>query len=132
MSETRKITAPQTNELLALHIIGASSETSSKFFSPADDSLQIGVHHWDSPKTIKPHSHARKRHTVPNYQEALIILSGSVTASFHSDDGKILAEVKASGGDILVIYNCVHSFKSDDKQTKIIEIKQGPYEDFRQ
>lgn len=54
-------------------------------------------------------------------------MSGSIEATFFDIDKSKLYKTILRKGDISVLFNGGHSFKSLTNNTKIFEIKNGPY-----
>ena len=109
-------------------IRNAPNVTGQHFFGDTEDFLQVGMMGLDKGTELKAHYHLPQDKMITKNQEVLIIVSGKVEAVFFDKDKKTKAgSVILKDGDILVLLEGGHAFKilSD---TKLIEVKQGPYE----
>ena len=98
----------------------------TKFLTPEDSPLQIGVLSYESGMIVKPHVHKISKKLITKTQEVLYIQRGRIEASFYTRVGKKIANTILNQGDILFLAHGGHGFKIlEDAQ--IIEVKQGPY-----
>lgn len=100
------------------------------FFTDRDLTQQIGYMSHPSGYIIKPHIHKKKITKNLMTTEVIFILNGKLRVDFYSNKNKkyYLFSKIVNEGDILMLINGAHGFKVI-KNTKIIEIKQGPYDE---
>ena len=112
-------------KILAIIVRGGFYKLGCTFVSPNEFPFQLGIHVRKAKEHIKPHRHIpfKKLEDIP-VQEYLYIESGSVEVGFY-DNNKKFGTTVLKGRD-MVLFNCAHevTFLED---TKLIEIKQGPY-----
>lgn len=114
-------------KVLAEIIRGENSQEGLFFYTPDDNPLQLGKHHYSSSKVIKPHRHkAVPVNFTDVLQEVLYIEKGRVLITFYSDDEVQLDQKEVAAGDIIILMRGGHSFEFLE-ETKMIEVKQGPY-----
>ena len=79
---------------------------------------------------IKPHIHKKKITKNLLTTEVILVFAGKLRVDFYSNKNKknYLFSKVINGGDILMLINGAHGFRVI-KNTKIIEIKQGPYDE---
>ena len=97
------------------------------FISKSSDLLQIGFLNHNKNHKIKSHIHIRKKRVINYCTEILLVENGKVGIKFYDNKGKDIKKDKILyKGDIIILFKGGHGFKFY-KNTKIIEIKQGPY-----
>ena len=100
------------------------------FFTSKELTQQIGYMSHPSGHIIKPHIHKKKITKNLLTTEVILVFAGKLRVDFYSNKNKknYLFSKVINGGDILMLINGAHGFKVI-KNTKIIEIKQGPYDE---
>ena len=100
------------------------------FFTGKELTQQIGYMSHPSGHIIKPHIHKKKITKNLLTTEVILVFAGKLRVDFYSNKNKknYLFSKIINGGDILMLINGAHGFRVI-KNTKIIEIKQGPYDE---
>jgi hypothetical protein len=96
------------------------------FITSQDNPLQLGVLKHQQGSRIKPHIHRSFPKTIKEVQEVLHIEYGKVEAEFYETGGKKVGAVILKSGDTILLLLGGHGFNILE-DSKIIEIKQGPY-----
>lgn len=96
------------------------------FISKEDYPLQLGISSYRKGDTIKAHFHIEKEITINKIQEVVHIKSGRAMLNLYDLDGKKFKSVELSGGDTIFFVDGGRGFEMLE-DTKIIEVKQGPY-----
>lgn len=96
------------------------------FVSKKDFPLQLGISSYKKDNRIKPHFHIEKEIKVNKVQEVIHIESGRTMVSLYDLNGKKFKSVELSDGDTIFFVDGGHGFEMLE-DTKIIEVKQGPY-----
>jgi len=96
------------------------------FFTPQENPVQLGILQHRQGTKVKPHIHRSLPRTISETQEVLHIEYGEVEASFYDSHGKGLGSVILKAGDTILLLYGGHGFNIL-KDSKILEIKQGPY-----
>ena len=112
-------------QLLAIVVRGSLSKPGYNFVSPVEFPLQLGVSIRKKGEHVMPHRHLpfEELHDFAA-QEVLYIESGQIELNlFHGK--KKFKTVTLNDRDIILL-NCGHEVKFL-KDTKMIEVKQGPY-----
>lgn len=89
--------------------------------------LQVSLLNLSKNKKAPPHSHIKKSKKTTISHEAWIVTSGKLKVIFYDIDKSKIYSTVLQKGDISILFNGGHSFKSLVKDTKIFEIKNGPY-----
>jgi hypothetical protein len=96
------------------------------FVSKRDFPLQLGISSYKQGATIKAHFHIEKEITINKIQEVVHIKSGRTVVNLYDLNGKKFKSVELSDGDTILFVDGGHGFEMLEN-TKIIEVKQGPY-----
>ena len=121
-------TIDHNNTQFAYIIRNISCAEGKHFFGSEDDYLQLGVISIDKGDIIDAHYHNPRSTLVTKTQEVIIVIEGELEVCFYDVKTECKVESKTLFvGDVLVILAGGHSFSANYK-TKIVEVKQGPYE----
>jgi len=96
------------------------------FITAEDEPIQLGVLKHQRGIRIKPHIHKNQPRTISEVQEVLYIEYGKVEAEFYDRSGKKVGSNILNSGDAIILLSGGHGFNILE-DSKIIEIKQGPY-----
>jgi len=113
-------------QILALILRRELNVDGVKFFTSADNPLQLGILQHRQGTEIKPHLHPDSVRTINMTQEVLYIERGRVKADFYNKDGENISSSILNTGDAILLLSGGHGFKILE-DAKILEIKQGPY-----
>lgn len=103
----------------------------SNFVTKESQPLQVGIHQTLAKKVLSKHKHkAIKIADKIKCHEVLIVQIGYLLISFYSKDDKLITTKKISSGDGILVMEAVHQVTLS-KNSKVIEIKQGPYTEIR-
>jgi hypothetical protein len=87
-------------------------------------SLALGIHNMSKEEYIKAHTHAPFENLSMQVQEIFFLEKGKISVCVYDGKEKI-KEVSVLTGEIILL-NCVHSIEFLE-DTKMVEVKQGPY-----
>ena len=111
---------------LGFIIRGHLQDYGREFLSNDDDFLQLGYLHLKQDEWVDPHEHKPVQRLVHKTQKVVYVISGKLGIAFYKKKRKI-KEVTLNEQDLIVLLEGGFGFKSLIDNTKIIEIKQGPY-----
>lgn len=115
-------------QLLAILVrAGASSDDKYNFLTEQSEPLQLGVNFYKTGESIKSHTHLRRELRIDRIQEALVIGKGRTRLTLYDDDRKPAGETILATGDLVLLLSGGHGFEILE-DTKIVEVKQGPYD----
>lgn len=97
------------------------------FLTPNESFIQAGTWWYAAGKQLKAHRHIVNKRTVERTHETVIVLSGSMRIDFYDDANKIFHQEIVSAGDICVILTVGHGYEILENNTKIVEVKNGPF-----
>lgn len=126
--EERKVEhVKHRNKTLAIILRAGTHIDGVEFFTPKEFPLQLGAHVRKSGELIKPHIHRPSPKTIDTIQEMLHIDYGKVEVNFYDNEKREVDSTILNTGDTILFAEGGHGLKILE-DTKIIEIKQGPYE----
>lgn len=96
------------------------------FFTPKQNSLQLGIIKHEKGYIEKPHVHKRSERIIGDTQETLQIEYGRVQFNFYDDRGRKVANIILNKGDVILLIDGGHAMTVLE-ETKGIKVKQGPY-----
>ena len=88
--------------------------------------LQLGISSYKKGERIKAHFHIEKEIVINTNQEVVHIKSGRTIVNLYDLSGEKFKSVELSDGDTIFFVDGGHGFEMLE-DTKIIEVKQGPY-----
>lgn len=97
------------------------------FITDRDNPIQLGILKHKEGTKIKPHIHRNLTRTTEMVQEVLHIERGRVEVEFYNSSGKKVGDTILSCGDTILLISGGHGFNILE-DTKMIEVKQGPYQ----
>ena len=112
--------------VLALILRGELGREGAFFYTPPENSIQLGIIQHKQGTEVRPHVHKDVSRLVQGVQEVLHIEYGVVEVDVYAGDGTKVWNTKLSDGDTILFIDGGHGLKvmSD---TRILEVKQGPY-----
>ena len=97
------------------------------FFSKDEEFVQVGTWHYNEGKKLMQHIHNEVNRVVTRTNEVLYVVSGKVKALIYDLEKKLVEELNVNEGDTLILLDCGHGYEILDDNTKVLEIKNGPY-----
>jgi hypothetical protein len=98
--------------------------------SPCDQFLQVSIIPLPVGKIVPPHIHdLRKNSTVAATvtQESWVVLRGKIRIRLFDVDRMLLHEDELLPGFLLVTFNGGHALECLERETVMLEFKNGPY-----
>ena len=111
---------------LALILRARFDKEGVNFVTAEDNPIQLGILKHRQGVKIKPHIHRASAKVINSVQEVLHIEYGRVEVDFY-DDGEKIRTTILNMGDTILLISGGHGFDILE-DSKIIEVKQGPYE----
>jgi hypothetical protein len=114
-------------EVLSLILRDSEWGQGLTFLSQDSDFLQVGTWGYNEGKKLNAHIHLTEPRTVSYTQEVLFVKKGSVRAYIYSSDEKLIHTTDLSEGDVIVLLKGGHGYEILQDDTKVLEVKNGPY-----
>lgn len=113
-------------QLVALVVRRDFTGGKHNFLTSPDEPLQVGVNFYREGDLVPAHRHHRQARVIDQTQEFVLVADGEVLFEIFDDDEASLGEVRLATGDFIVFARGGHRWQFG-ADTKIIEVKQGPY-----
>ncbi len=114
--------------LLAILVrANATSEEKYNFLSEPSQPLQLGMNFYKAGESIPNHAHLPREILVGRVQEAILIGEGKARLVLYDERRERVADVVLERGDLVLLTAGGHGFEILE-DTKILEVKQGPYD----
>ncbi len=116
------------DQLLAI-LVRASASSDEKYNFLTDDSapLQLGMNFYRAGDVIPAHFHLTREIQLNQIHEVIVIGHGKTKLVLYDRNKKSLGEAMLVKGDIVLLTGGGHGFEIIE-DTKIVEVKQGPYD----
>jgi hypothetical protein len=97
------------------------------FFTAEEEFLQLGAWRYDHGKELAAHNHNRVPRQSDRTQECIIVLKGRLRAAIFSENDELLQEISVGAGEALLLLAGGHGYTIEEKDTIVLELKNGPY-----
>ncbi len=114
-------------KIIAKHIPADLWGEGLSFFSDDQDFLQVGTWSYKSGKQLAKHIHNDVERSVNRTHEVLFVRQGSLRATIYNLNQEEVGNIILSAGDVLILMDCGHGYEILEDNTKVLEIKNGPY-----
>ena len=122
----KKIFSTKNSSLL--HYIHFKNDFKNRInISQESDALQVSSLTINKNKIFKPHYHKKCQKINNSTQECWIVIEGQIEATYYDIDNSIINTCILNPGDCSVTLNGAHVLKPLTNETKLYEIKNGPY-----
>ena len=96
------------------------------FITSQENPIQLGILKHPHGTEIKAHIHKKFPRDINEAQEVLHIVYGKLEVEFYEDSDAKIGSTILNSGDTILLISGGHGFNVME-DTKIIEVKQGPY-----
>ena len=97
------------------------------FYSNDEDFIQVGTWNYKKGRYLAAHNHNIIERKINRTNEVIIILDGKLKIDIYDENDEKIAELEAKKNDLLIMINGGHGYRILEDNTKVIEIKNGPY-----
>ena len=97
------------------------------FITPNETFIQAGTWFYNEGKSLRSHRHKLYERKVLQTQEVVVVMEGYMRINFYDDANDIFQKEIVSKGDFCVILDVGHGYEILSENTKIIEVKNGPF-----
>ncbi len=113
--------------LLARHIRPGEFRNGLAFYSENEEFLQVGTWRYNSGHALRAHCHNTVPREINRTNEVVIVLQGSMAARIFDEQQQLVTTVTVGKGELLVLMNGGHDYTILEDDTRILEIKNGPF-----
>ena len=121
------IEVKKDNEVLARLVKAEDWNEGLGFYSDDDEVIQVGTWQYNRGKELMKHIHNEVDRTITRTNEVLYVVSGKVKAFIYDLEETLVEELMVDTGDTLILLDCGHGYEIMEDNTKVLEIKNGPY-----
>jgi quercetin dioxygenase-like cupin family protein len=115
------------NNLLGYLIKIDDFSDDKKFLTENNSEFQVATFTMEENEIIKRHIHNKYKRKVFTTSEAITVIEGTLEVEIYDLNKSYLNTFNLNAGDTIVMIAGGHGLKAT-KNTKFIEIKQGPYD----
>lgn len=115
------------NKILLCKIINIKFNKDIKFCTEQNENLQVGLINYKINHKIRAHYHPKSKRIINNTSETLILLNGGIQLALFDNKKIFYKKIRINSPKIILLYGYGHEINILKKNTKIIEIKQGPF-----
>ena len=114
------------NILYAIVIPFDTQFSGVEFITDELQEFQIGIMKRDDSNDVPKHRHLDQKREILKTSESLIILDGSLSISLWNNDNIFIKTLTINRPSLVTLFTGYHRIIFNS-ETKLIEIKQGPY-----
>ncbi|MBL7059074.1 cupin fold metalloprotein, WbuC family [Candidatus Pacearchaeota archaeon] len=96
--------------------------------SPDEEYLQACSLVFERGRKIPSHKHLEVNKIGKITQEMIIVIEGELEVEYYDLNDQLIKKIILKEGDCSITYRGGHSFKALTENTKLYEIKNGPYQ----
>lgn len=89
--------------------------------------IQAGTWWYNQGRNLKAHKHIFNERKIDLTQETIVVLSGKLQVNLYNENNEIFHEEVLCDGDIGIILSCGHGYQILEDNTKVVEVKNGPF-----
>jgi len=115
-------------KIIAIIYRKKEKETSINFLTNEENNFQVGILNHKKGHVIPIHLHYPIKRNIIGTDEMLYVEEGKMKVLFYSKDKKKIGEEILEKGDLVNLIHEYHGFEFL-KKSRIIYVKQGPYQD---
>ena len=97
------------------------------FCTPDELYVQAGTWNYNKGTKLAAHIHKEYKRVTNKTQEVTYIKEGSLKATIYDDKKNLVKEIILSKGDFAVFVNGGHGYEILEDNTKVLEVKNGPF-----
>lgn len=97
------------------------------FFSNDNEFIQVGTWFYDKGKELQNHVHNKFERTALRTYETVYMVSGSMRVNLYTLEKEFVTSFDISQGDTLILLDSGHGYEILSDDTKVLEIKNGPF-----
>lgn len=113
--------------LLAKMIPQSEWKAGAHFYSETQDYLQVGTWDYSEGKRLGPHIHNEVCRVIDRTAEVIFVYRGSIKAGIFDSHKQLVKELVLKEGDTLILLQGGHGYEILEEDTRVLEIKNGPY-----
>lgn len=118
------------DNLILAEIIRSDDWGEGLNFATSDkDFEQVGFWNYKNGYKLNPHIHLESPRQILKTQEVIFVKEGCLRADIFSQSEKFIKSIELKTGDTAIFLEGGHGYEILQDNTKVLEIKNGPYLD---
>lgn len=97
------------------------------FLTPNQHLIQAGTWWYNAGKDLRAHRHTSNPRTADRTEETIVIQSGRLRVDLYDKKNQLFHSEELVAGDIGVILEVGHGYHVLENNTKVVEVKNGPF-----
>ena len=97
------------------------------FYSNDPEFIQVGTWFYDKGKQLQNHVHNEFERTATRTCETVYMVSGSMKVNLYTLEKLFVESFNIKQGDTLILLDSGHGYEILEDNTKVLEIKNGPF-----
>jgi len=97
------------------------------FLTPDESFIQAGTWWYQKGKDLRSHRHIINERITERTQETIVVVSGKVRVDLYDKNKQLFHQEELVAGDIGVILKAWHGYHIMEDNTKVVEVKNGPF-----
>ena len=96
------------------------------FITEDDSFIQVGTWNYKKGRILQAHYHNKFERKAYRTQELVFVVDGEITCNLYTEGGDFFKSLKIFKNQLIIQYQGVHEYVIDE-DSKILEVKNGPY-----
>tara|TARA_B100001250_G_scaffold412175_1_gene442700 strand:+ start:1351 stop:1743 length:393 start_codon:yes stop_codon:yes gene_type:complete len=117
----------KNNNLLAEIIRSEEIVDEKNFYTDEKEEFQFASFNLKKDTVIKRHIHNKQERIITSTSEVIVVLDGSIEVEVYDLEKNLEHKSFLKRGDSIALFSGGHGLKAN-KDSKFIEVKQGPYD----
>ncbi len=105
----------------------ATSDQKYNFLCPDQYPFQLGVSFYRRGDVIRDHEHLARKLSISMFQEFVLVAAGRAAMRLYDRGRHLIGTWSLEKGDLVLLVEGAHGFDLLE-DTKIVEVKQGPFD----
>tara|TARA_B100001057_G_scaffold501279_1_gene623112 strand:+ start:9681 stop:10073 length:393 start_codon:yes stop_codon:yes gene_type:complete len=115
------------NQKLVAEIVKLEDIQSERHFYTYDDQdFQLASFSFKENTEVARHIHNKQERKINSTSEVIVLIQGGLDVDIYDDNKNLIKNLILEEGDTIIFYSGGHGIKAN-KDSKFIEVKQGPY-----
>jgi len=97
-----------------------------QFITDDESFIQVGTWNYKKGNVLDAHFHNKFERKSFRTQEVVFVLEGKITCNLFTEGGEFIETIEISKHQLIIQFEGIHEYEIDE-DSKILEIKNGPY-----
>ena len=116
----------KNGNILAFIVNANKNEQAKNFYTENNLDMQVASFNLKKGENIDRHYHYKQNRKIQTTSEVIYVQEGNLEIEIYDNEKNFVDEVEVNTNELILLFNGGHSMNVL-KDTKFLEIKQGPY-----